>query len=120
MRYENEDTLHCGSYLISHFSLLVSDMPWAIILALTLIVASILALAWAGRLRAASGLPDGEIISRDTGAEERGKPLFAERYGLTGTPDYVVRTSGGLVPVEVKPGRHESEPHDSHLLQVLA
>ena len=95
-------------------------MGWAIVVALALISASLLALAWANRLRSASGLPDGEIISHDTSAGERGTPLFSARYGLTGTPDYIVRTSGGLVPVEVKPGRNEAEPHESHLLQVLA
>src|SRR5438874_584939 len=95
-------------------------MGWAIIVASALIGASLLALLWAGRLRSASGLPDGEIISHDTMATKRGKPLFSARYALTGTPDYVVRISGGLVPVEIKPGRDESEPRDSHLLQVLA
>jgi CRISPR-associated exonuclease Cas4 len=39
---------------------------------------------------------------------------------LAGTPDYIVRTGQGLVPVEVKPGRTEDEPRESHLLQVLA
>jgi CRISPR-associated exonuclease Cas4 len=32
----------------------------------------------------------------------------------------VVRTPGGLVPVELKPSRNDAEPQDSHLLQVLA
>ena len=95
-------------------------MGLALIAAVALIGTSLLALVWAGRLRTASGLPDGEIISRDTGRQERGKPLYSARYGLTGTPDYVVRTRKGLVPVEVKPGRKEAEPHESHLLQVLA
>ena len=95
-------------------------MGWAILLAGGLILVSLLALLFAGRLRAASGLPEGEIVSHDTSAEERGKPLFSEQYALTGTPDYVVRTPRGLVPVEVKPSRREAEPHDSHLLQVLA
>jgi CRISPR-associated exonuclease Cas4 len=95
-------------------------MGWAILVAVALIGAALVALSWAGRLRTASGVPQGDILSRDTDAEERGKPLYSERYGLTGTPDYIVKTSGGLVPVEVKPGRKETEPHESHLLQVLA
>ncbi len=95
-------------------------MGWAIIPAVALIAAALVVIAFAGRLRSASGVPEGEIVSRDTNSQERGKPLFSGRYGLTGTPDYVVRTSRGLVPVEVKPGRKEAEPHDSHLLQVLA
>src|SRR4051794_32301214 len=95
-------------------------MAWAIIAAATLIIASLLVLNWAGRLRAASGVPEGEIVAHDTDGEQRGKPLFSARFGLTGTPDYVLKTSKGLVPVEVKPGRNEAEPHESHLLQVLA
>jgi CRISPR-associated exonuclease Cas4 len=95
-------------------------LGWAVIVGIALIAASSLALVWAARVRKATGLPGGRIISRDTGPEERGSPLFSARYGLTGTPDYVIRTSRGLVPVEVKPARYESEPHDSHLLQVLA
>jgi CRISPR-associated exonuclease Cas4 len=95
-------------------------LGWAVILGIVLIGASLLALLWAARLRNATGLPGGSIVSRDTSKEERGKPLFSARYGLTGTPDYIVRAAGGLVPVEVKPGRREAEPHESHLLQVLA
>ena len=95
-------------------------MGWAVVVGIVLIAASSLALMWAARMRQATGLPGGRIISQDTGPEERGRPLFSARYGLTGTPDYVIRTSRGLVPVEVKPARKESEPHDSHLLQVLA
>jgi len=95
-------------------------LGWAIILGIVLVGASVLALAWAARLRKATGLPEGHIISQDTASEERGKPLYSARYGLTGTPDYVISTARGLVPIEVKPGRRESEPHESHLLQVLA
>ncbi|MEO8288653.1 MAG: CRISPR-associated protein Cas4 [Chloroflexota bacterium] len=95
-------------------------MAGAILAAVVLLGAALLALVWAGRLRAASGVPDGDIVSQDTAGEERGKPLYSARYGLTGTPDYIVKTSRGLVPVEVKPGRTDAEPHESHLLQVLA
>ncbi len=95
-------------------------MGWAYVLAVVLIGLALLALGWSGRLKAASGLPEGDVVAQDTDEEERGKPLYSARYGLTGTPDYIVRTSRGLVPVEVKPGRKEAEPHESHLLQVLA
>lgn len=86
-----------------------------------LLVLAILALAYSLRLRRESGLPSGEVLQSDTGAEGTpGKPLYSATYGLAGTPDYIVQTSRGLVPVEVKPGRTEDEPHESHLLQVLA
>lgn len=45
---------------------------------------------------------------------------MSHRFGLTGTPDYIVETPDGFVPVEVKPSRTDSEPRESHLLQVLA
>jgi CRISPR-associated exonuclease Cas4 len=95
-------------------------LGWAVILGIVLVVASSLVLVWGARLREVTGLPEGRIISSDTGPEERGRPLFSARYGLTGTPDCVIRTGSGLVPVEIKPGRREAEPHESHLLQVLA
>jgi CRISPR-associated exonuclease Cas4 len=95
-------------------------LGWAIVVAGVLLGIGLLALVWAGRLRSSTGVPGGNIVAEDTRTEEKGKSLFSARYGLTGTPDYIVRTPQGLVPVEVKPGRNESQPHDSHLLQVLA
>lgn len=86
-----------------------------------LLVLAVLALGYAARLRRESGLPSGGVLQSDTGAGDTpGKPLYSARYGLAGTPDYIVQTGRGLVPVEVKPGRTEDEPHESHLLQVLA
>ncbi len=75
------------------------------------------------RLRRESGLPSGRILHSDMYEglpSVPGKPLYSARYSLAGTPDYIVSTDQGPVPVEVKPGRTESEPHESHLLQVLA
>lgn len=77
-------------------------------------------LLWSRRLRQESGLPSGPLLTSDTDSTHRGKPLTSRRYGLTGTPDYVVRTPEGHVPVEVKPSRTDPEPLESHLLQVLA
>jgi CRISPR-associated exonuclease Cas4 len=79
-----------------------------------------LALALSARYRKLHGIA-GQIVYSDTGASELpAKPLYAPRYGLTGKPDYLVATRQGLVPVEVKPGRTDREPQESHLLQVLA
>ena len=78
----------------------------------------ILVIAW--RLRKGSGLPTGRVVSSDVDAVVKGKPLYSARYGLAGTPDYLIETPRGPVPVEVKPTRTETEPHESHLLQVLA
>lgn len=84
---------------------------------------AVLALWWSARLRRESGLPSGRVVHSDMYEDlpgTQGKPLYSARYGLAGTPDYIVDTNHGPVPVEVKPGRTESEPHESHLLQVLA
>ena len=92
-----------------------------VLLGIALLGLAVLALGYSARLRRESGLPVGGVVQSDTGAERvPGKPLYSARYGLAGTPDYIVRTGRGLVPVEVKPGRTEDEPHESHLLQVLA
>jgi CRISPR-associated exonuclease Cas4 len=90
---------------------------------LLLLGLALVALWWSVRLRRESGLPSGRVQQSDMygglpGVE--GKPLYSARYGLAGTPDYIVDTNHGPVPVEVKPGRTEEEPHESHLLQVLA
>jgi CRISPR-associated exonuclease Cas4 len=46
--------------------------------------------------------------------------LRSDRYGLSGRPDYIIRTGEGSVPVEVKTGRVPQGPHFSHILQVAA
>lgn len=84
---------------------------------------AMLVLLYSGRLKRESGLPSGRVVQSDTYGGlpgVPGKPLYSDRYRLTGTPDYIVETNRGRVPVEVKPGRTEAEPHESHLLQVLA
>jgi CRISPR-associated exonuclease Cas4 len=95
------------------------DLLW-IFVAVGLVGLAIAMLARSARLRQESGLPEGKITQSDVGVGERGKPLYSARYGLTGTPDYVVSTARGPVPVEVKPTRTDSEPRESHLLQLLA
>ena len=55
------------------------------------------------------------------GAWERcQKPLFSERYRLTGKPDYVVRQGRVLIPVEVKPRRQALQPYASDIMQLAA
>ena len=84
-------------------------------------VLAVVALAWSARLGRLHGLPEGKVVYSDTGAAQvAAKPLYSPRYGLTGKPDYLLATRRGLVPVEVKPTRDDPEPHESHLLQVLA
>jgi CRISPR-associated exonuclease Cas4 len=94
--------------------------------------------AWLAARRGArrSGLPEGRVVYSDTGApvgriapvtlNERGerqeKPLVSHRYGLTGRPDYLVRTDDGIVPVEAKSARCPANgvPYESHLMQLAS
>ena len=96
-------------------------IPVLLLGAALLIALATLLLLVAARLRQRHGLPGGKVIYSDTGAEHSpSKPLYSSKYGLAGKPDYLVTNSDGMVPVEVKPGRDDAEPHESHLLQVLA
>ncbi len=89
--------------------------------ALALWLLALLALWFAFRLRQRSGLPWARVVASDTGAGRTLlEPLYAERYGLTGKPDYLLERRGRYVPVEVKPGRHAPQPYDSDLMQLAA
>ncbi|HVG31331.1 MAG TPA: CRISPR-associated protein Cas4 [Pyrinomonadaceae bacterium] len=88
-----------------------------------------------GRARA-TGLPEGELVYGDTGfavgkiaparlnaeGERQERPLVSRRHGLTGRPDYLVRTRDGIIPVEAKSARRPAggRPYDSHLMQLAA
>ena len=92
---------------------------------------------WAARRGARRvSLPEGRLIYSDTGApvgriapitlNERGerqeKPLLSHRHGLTGRPDYLVRTDEGIVPVEAKSTNCPANgvPYESHLMQLAS
>lgn len=81
-----------------------------------------LALLWqARRARNQTGLPSGEVVYSDTGDwTQCVRPLFAQRYRLTGRPDYIVRSHGEMTPVEVKSTRGLVQPYHSHVLQLMA
>lgn len=76
---------------------------------------------WVRRDRAHIGLPAGRVIYADT--NNHGHPrdaLVSYHYGLSGRPDYVVKTREGLVPVEIKTGQAPPRPHEGHVLQLVA
>jgi CRISPR-associated exonuclease Cas4 len=92
---------------------------------LSLAIAFLLALlVWvhAGRRIARSGVPAGRVISQD--ADRRRalhRPLVSLRYGLAGKPDYLVETTEGLVPVELKSrDSPRSGPYASDTAQLTA
>lgn len=81
-----------------------------------------MALYWlSGRQRRSTGLPAGRVIYSDH--DEWGKvetPLYDPTYNLTGKPDYLVESSSGIIPVEVKSSRLKTAPYDSHIYQLAA
>lgn len=93
-------------------------------LPLLLVLLILAALLWwfSRRVGQSTGLPQGEVVYTDTGGWSRlEKPLVSKRLGLTGKPDYLVRSGHDLIPVEVKSGRSPaSRPYDSHLYQLAA
>lgn len=90
-------------------------------LALLLFFLALVLLWQAARKRRASGLPGGRVIYSDTsdwGKLER--PLYDHALDLTGKPDYLIRQSGQIIPVEVKSGRAPSSPYDTHIFQLAS
>ncbi|MCS7087478.1 MAG: CRISPR-associated protein Cas4 [Thermoflexales bacterium] len=68
-----------------------------------------------------SGLPMGRVIYSDTRAWQPNMRTFVSpRYRLVGRPDYLVQTTRGVVPVEVKSTRAPAQPYASHLMQIAA
>jgi CRISPR-associated exonuclease Cas4 len=69
-----------------------------------------------------SGLPSGRLIYVDTDDEWRptDKPLYSATHNLAGKPDYLVETSAGVIPVEVKSSRAPAVPYLGHILQLGA
>ncbi|MFZ1403829.1 MAG: PD-(D/E)XK nuclease family protein [Anaerolineae bacterium] len=95
------------------------------ILLLIAFLVALLAGWWLLRLgnqvRAASGLPSGEVVYSDTGAWQRQeRPLISRQFGLVGKPDYLVAAGAAPVPVEVKSGRRPAQPYPGHILQLAA
>lgn len=82
---------------------------------------ALLLLALAVWLRRSTGVPWAPLRYVDTDRWQRPEhPLFSQRYGLTGKPDYVVQMRRGLIPIEVKPTRTAAAPYDGDVAQLLA
>jgi CRISPR-associated exonuclease Cas4 len=73
------------------------------------------------RARQHSGLPWGDTVQSDVGGVlPVADMLVSHTYQLVGKPDYILRRSEGLIPVEVKPTRRAKKPYDSDLMQLMA
>ncbi len=88
---------------------------------LLLLMAALVLLFLGSRGRQRAGLPTGRVIYTDPklwGHNEQA--LYDPETGLTGKPDYLVRQSGRIIPVEVKSGYAPAEPYAGHLMQLMA
>jgi CRISPR-associated exonuclease Cas4 len=94
--------------------------PIMIFIAALLLMAAVFILLNARHQRRLGGLPEGELIQADAGAEAC-RILVSHRYGLKGRPDALVRTpSGELISVERKKARAPRRPYDGDLIQAAA
>ncbi len=86
----------------------------------------LLGLGWlarrrAARLRQESGLPTGRLIYADNAHwQATTQPFYSAQYRLAGKPDYLVKTTRGVIPVEVKSAAAPPVPYLGHLLQLAA
>jgi len=69
-----------------------------------------------GREEAEGGLVPGKLLDSDLGGG--GQVLRDPALDLTGTPDYLLDTPSGPVPVEVKTGHTPNRPYANHVLQL--
>jgi CRISPR-associated exonuclease Cas4 len=94
------------------------------VMAATLVVLAIALFLLSGRSRRKTGIPAGEVFYQDLpGQPFFGEPLRSKAFGISGTPDCLVRTADGVVPVELKnssrpPAR--SGVYANHMIQALA
>jgi len=111
-------------------------MIYLLVIVIFLVVVALISLAASRGAAKRSGLPTGQLIYSDTGfavghiapttLNEEGvrqeRPLVSKRFGLTGRPDYLVRTSEGIIPIEAKSTRlpANGQPYDSHIMQLAA
>ena len=72
----------------------------------------------ASALRGRLKLPSGEVILVDD--LTKGKTLYSEKYGISGTPDLIIKEGEHYIPVEIKTGRVPRGPLFSHIMQLAA
>jgi CRISPR-associated exonuclease Cas4 len=75
-----------------------------------------LRLAW-GRLRQQ---PPNLMIYHGSKAKRNHQQMVASEFGLTGRPDYLLEREGLTIPILTKNNPAPTQPHEAHVLQVLA
>lgn len=92
-----------------------------ILLVIILLVGALITASAALRTRERTALPSGRIVYSDTVREQRQtETLVSWRYNLKGRPDYLVETSAGIIPVELKSTACPSSgrAYESHIMQL--
>lgn len=93
-------------------------MPYVLLFCLAF---GLLLLWLAGRIRRATGLPGGRVVSQDTlRHRQAGETLYDPVLDLAGRPDYLVEQGDRRIPVEIKSGGAMAGPRPGHRLQLAA
>jgi len=61
----------------------------------------------------------GKMIYGDA-PELNGETLYAKDLLLMGRPDYLIKTNGLVIPVEIKSSRTPKYPYNNHIAQITA
>ncbi len=74
------------------------------------------------RIRARSGVPEGQIIYSDNEVLQKlPRPLYDPATGLAGKPDYVLKgKDGAFIPLEYKSSPAPASPYQNHISQLTA
>lgn len=76
----------------------------------------IVRLAWSR----VGGQPPNLMIYHGTKAQHNRRKMQAREFGLVGTPDYLLEINGVTIPILTKNNPAPIQPHEAHVLQVLA
>ena len=98
-------------------------MLWLFVLALIFLLFGWLSVRRGTTLQHETGLPTGRLIYADSHRQDwrpTETALYSATHHLVGKPDYIVETSAGLIPVEVKSAPAPPVPYLGHLLQLAA
>ena len=93
------------------------------LIALIILIGAVLAWLVGRHLLARTGLLGRNILYADVGSTfPQSEPLTSPRYGLIGKPDYLVRLTEGIAPIEVKSCRAPASgrPYEGHIFQLAA
>lgn len=60
------------------------------------------------------------IIYHGTRAQRKKKVLVANEFGLAGQPQYLLAYEGGYIPVLARTNSAPEQPHEAHIMQVIA